>query len=238
MPLTDIMQGIEAYSFASEVNLASGTKAFRRLLRAQDLFRQLSEVTKDPAARETIARRVEEISARPIDKRYENGFDAALSAYLTALSESAEPAVVAKAAAAAAKAENTWWTFGISRDLMARAVATGVSETAAASQWHVIPATLLRRVDWQAAMRGGLQKWLTTEIPVTVRTITGNQILKALRAAEEKAQIPEKTNVIVMEPPTEEGETLVWKPGRRRASRHRYVPSAAGYPRGRQAARV
>jgi hypothetical protein len=144
--------------------------------------------------------------------------------------------VVAKAAAAAAKAENTWWTFGISRDLMDRAVATGVAETAAASQWHVIPPGLVRRGDWRAAMRGGLQKWWTAEIPATVRTITGNQILKALHAAEEKAQVPEKTNVIVMEPPSEEGETLVWRPGRRRASRHRYVPTA-GHSRGRQAAR-
>jgi hypothetical protein len=119
------MQAIEQYRFAAEVNLAAGTKAFRRGLRNHELFRELAELAKEPQVQREIAERIATLSRAEIDTRYENGFDAALSAYLTVLGDTAEPEVITQAASAAVSAVNCWWTVGISRELLMRAVATG-----------------------------------------------------------------------------------------------------------------
>jgi len=217
-PLADIMQRIEQYRFSSELNLAAGTKSFRRGLRAHELFRELAERSKEVDARVAVAQRVEKLAGTAIDSRYENRYDAALSAYLMVLADTAQPELIAKTAAIAARAPNIWWTAGISRELITHAVATGWAQVPASPQ-HVIPATLVRGADWHMALRSGLQKWRAMEVPVTMRTITGNQILKALRAAEAKAQVSQANNVIVMPPPSEEGERVVWRArGRSRGS--------------------
>src|SRR5438094_5040 len=81
-------------------------------------------------ARREIVKRIAALSGAEIDKRYENGFDAALSAYLTVLADTAEPEVITEAASAAASAPNCWWTVGISRDLLMRVIATGHLQSA------------------------------------------------------------------------------------------------------------
>jgi hypothetical protein len=80
MALADILHGIEQYRFSSELNLAAGTKAFRRGLRGHVLFRELSEQAKEVDARVAVAQRVEKLAGTEIDNRYENRYDAALSA--------------------------------------------------------------------------------------------------------------------------------------------------------------
>ncbi len=202
--------------------MPAGTRAFRRGLRNHSLFLRLAEEAKDPAARAAVAKRIEDLAATPIDTRYENRYDAALSAYLTVLADTAEPETVAKAASAAARAVNTWWTAGISRELIARAVATGWAETPAV--WHVVPTRLVAGVDWHKALRVNLQKIWSAEIPVTMKTVVGNQILKALREAEVKAQaqVAAANKVIVMPQSSEEGERVVWKA--RGRSRHKAGP--------------
>ena len=240
MPLADIMQGIEQYRFSSELNLAAGTKAFRRGLRGHELFRELAERVKEVDARVAVARRVEELAGTDIDARYENRYDAALSAYLMVLADKAQPELIAKAAAAAARAPNIWWTAGISRELITHAVATGWAQVPSSPR-HAIPAALASGADWHIALRSGLQKWWAMEVPVSMRTLTGNQILKALRAAEAKAQVPQSNNVIVMPPPSEEGERVVWKArGRSRGSARSKAAHVAttSYGRGRQLARA
>src|SRR6266478_427717 len=102
MALANVMQAVEQPRFSAEVNLAAGTKAFRRGLRGHDLFRKLAELAKNAESRVAVAKRVEELSQAEIDMRYENRFDAALSAYLTVLGDTAQPETVAKAASAAA----------------------------------------------------------------------------------------------------------------------------------------
>jgi len=76
--LADVMQAIEEYRFSAEVNLAAGTKAFRRGLRNHELFRELAELAKEPQARSEIVKRIAALSRAEIDKHYENHFDAAL----------------------------------------------------------------------------------------------------------------------------------------------------------------
>ena len=151
MPLSEIMRDIEDHSFSAEVNLAAGTKTFRRMLRAHALFGHLREAARDVDARAAIARRVEELAESAIDERYESRYDVALSAYLTVLGDTAQPEIIAKAAAAAAQAPNTWWTVSISRELMAHAVAKGQAMAPSAAR-HVIPETLARNVQSELLM--------------------------------------------------------------------------------------
>ncbi len=128
--LAEVMREIEQYRFSAELNLGAGTSAFRRGLREHDLFRRLLELAKTVGARSEIAARITDIASREIDTRYENRYDAALSAYLTVLGDTAEPDVVAKAATAVIKTPKCWWAVGIARELLLRATATGVLEAA------------------------------------------------------------------------------------------------------------
>jgi hypothetical protein len=214
MPLAEIMRGIEEHSFSSELNLASGTRAFRRNLREHILVRQLEELARNVETRDVLAHRVEELAAQEIDTRYESPFDAALSAYLTVLADTGQPETTARAATAAARARNTWWTVGISHELLARAVATGWAQVPVA-EWRGVPVARVQEVDWQRGLRSTLQNWLADRVPVTPITVTARQILNALRAAEAKAQVPKAGNVVEMPLPSEEGDRPVWKPRRR-----------------------
>jgi hypothetical protein len=240
MPLTEIMQEIEADRFSSELNLASGTRAFRRGLRGHELFRRLAELARDAAARATVVRRVEDLAASAIDDRYENRYDAALSAYLTVLGDTAEPEAVVRVAEAAARARNIWWTVGISRDLIAHAVATGAAQTPAAAAWHYVPAALVQRVRWRDTDRGAFQTWwVDNTVLLSARENAGNIWMSVLRAAPGNAQVSQATNVIAMPPPTDEGERVAWKArGRNRAGRNKAAHAALVQSRGRQVARA
>jgi len=240
MALAEIMQGIEADRFSSELNLASGTRAFRRGLRGHELFRRLAELARDAEVRATMVRRVEELATSGLDNRYENRYDAALSAYLTILGDTAEPEAVARAAEAAAGARNTWWTVGISRDLIAHAVATGSAQAPAVAAWHYVPAALVQGVRLGDADRGGFQKWwVDRNVTASARDNVENKWMSVLRAAPGNAQVSQATNVITMPPPTDEGERVVWKArGRNRTGRNKTAHAALVQSRGRQLARA
>jgi hypothetical protein len=118
MELSDIMQEIEQYRFSSELNLAAGTKSFQRGVWEHDLVRKLMDLAKSTEARETIAKRIEELSHSEGYALYENRFDAALSAYLTVLGATAQAETIAKAASCAVKARNCFWSVGLARELL------------------------------------------------------------------------------------------------------------------------
>jgi hypothetical protein len=239
MPLREIMQEIEADRFSSELNLASGTRAFRRGLREHELFRRLTELGRDAPARDAVIQRVEDLAASAIDDRYENRYDAALSAYLTFLGDTAEPHAVVRAADAAARARNIWWTVGISRELIARAVATGVAQAPAAAIWHSVPAAHLQGVRLEADSSGFQKWWMDANVLVSAKDNAGNKWMRVLRAAPGNAQVSQATNVIAMPPPTDEGERVVWKTrGRSRTGRSKAKHAAPVQTRGRQLARA
>lgn len=233
------MQGIEQYHFSSEINLAAGTKAFRRGLRAHELVRRLADLAKDTEARLIVAKRVEELSQAEVDTRYENRFDAALSAYLTVLDDTAQPETVARAASAAAKAPNCWWTVGLSRELLIHAVAAGFA-AAPVVYWHVEPAAFVRGTPWREALSKKMQEWFSQSM-VPVNDDATRRILGVLWAAQLQAQAPKAGNVIVMPPFTDEGVSVTERPrGRNRTARLKVAHGAASaYSRGgRQATRT
>ena len=240
MPLTEIMREIEADRFSSELNLASGKRAFRRGLRGHEMFRQLAGLARDAEARATLVRRVKDLAVSAIDTRYENRYDAALSAYLTALGDTAEPDVVAGASEAAARAPNIWWTVGISRDLIAHALATGAAQAPVLTAWHFVPAALVQSVQWRDTDRGAFRTWWVDHSALLpARESAANKWMSLLRAAPGNAQVSQSTNVIAMPSPTDEGENLVWKARRRnRMGRKKAVHAVPVHSRGRQLART
>ena len=123
MTLAETMATIEQYEFAAEMNLASGTTAFRQAIRGHELFHRLSELAKENPSE--VAERIEAISRIDVDERYENRFDTALSAYLMVLSDVAEPEVASKASQAVLRTPKIWWASGVARELLLQTVAAG-----------------------------------------------------------------------------------------------------------------
>jgi len=236
MPIAELMQGIEATDFSAELNLASGTRAFRRRLREHALVQELRELARDAATREALANRVEELSAQEVDVRYENRFDAALSAYLTVLADTALPETIARSATAAARARNTWWTVGISHELIARAMATGLAQ-APVNVRQVAQEAIVPGANWRNALTNSLQNWWAEHPPVNPTSVAARKILSVLQAAEANAQMPHAGDVIVMPLVSEEGDRPAWK-RRRRPSRTRTAHIGAAGLTGRQLARA
>jgi hypothetical protein len=123
MTIAETMAAIERDEFAAEMNLAAGTNAFRRAIREHDLFRRLSELTKENTS--AVLERIETISLIEIDDRYENPFDTALSAYLMALPSTAEPQAAARASQAVLRTQKIWWASAVARELLLQTVAGG-----------------------------------------------------------------------------------------------------------------
>lgn len=123
--LQEVFSKIEDHKFAAELNLASGLKSFTKGLRDHELFGELVHLAKEPAGAKEIARHVVQLSAQSIDTQYENPFDAALSAYLTAIGDFVEPETLTMAAEAALSAKNCWWASNIASGLLTNALASG-----------------------------------------------------------------------------------------------------------------
>ena len=125
MTLAETMAAIEQEKFAAEMNLAAGTKAFRRAIREHGLFHRLSELAKENPSE--VAERIETISRIEADERYENRFDTALSAYLMVLSDVAEPEVASNASRAVLRTPKIWWASGVAREILLQTVAVGAN---------------------------------------------------------------------------------------------------------------
>lgn len=108
MILRDLIPLIEAPLFATQLNLASGSKAFYRNLRDHPLIQDLCKQLGNRDVAEALVGHLHDISVRPIDPRYENPLDAAMAAYLAALEDTHFEFAVA-AASWVSKAKNCWW---------------------------------------------------------------------------------------------------------------------------------
>lgn len=137
MTLDDVVREIEGNHFAAEVNLASGSVAFDRGLRSHPLFHELAESVRGAQGRDLVIARLEELARKPIDFKYENPYDAAMTAYLTALSQVERPELLEDVVEAVLKTPNCWWAREISTRLQAdiarRRAANGLMETGAVS---------------------------------------------------------------------------------------------------------
>lgn len=108
MTLRELIPLIEAPLFSAEVNLASGSKGFYQTLRRHPLVKALREQLCSHDVATALVRRVHQLSKVETDEGYENPYDAAMTAYLTAL-EDTNRDLAAAAARSVAKLENCWW---------------------------------------------------------------------------------------------------------------------------------
>ena len=122
MSLQELLHAIEGHQFAAELNLASGWDAFNRVLRDHQLFRELVSRLKEPMSREAVVKRLGELAVAPFDLRYENPFDTALTAYLTALSDVERPERLEVSIQAVSSAMNCWWAKDCSTRLQSRII--------------------------------------------------------------------------------------------------------------------
>jgi hypothetical protein len=220
MALTDVMHAIEQHRFSAEVNFAAGTKAFRLGLRNHQLVRELAELAKQPQARDEIVKRITTLASAEIDKRYENSFDAALSAYLTVLGDTAEPEVIAEAASRAASAQNCWWTVGVARELLMRAIATG--DVTSAPVVYVDASVLMPGVRWKETLAERFRDWFA-ERRTASSVEAWSRVLRVLNDAQSAGQ----QNACVAAPPPENDQPIVL-PSLRRRNRKRQRPPHRG----------
>jgi len=167
MTLAETMAMIEQDEFAAEMNLASGTTAFRRAMLRHELFRRLSELTRENPSE--VAERIEAISHIEVDDRYENRFDTALSAYLMVLSNIAKPEVASKAAQAVLRMPKIWWASGVARELLLQTVAAGAIEVG---------------VDWRESIYLRFNEWFVGLHSSLGRDTTMRDLLKAVSTGQ------------------------------------------------------
>ena len=144
-----------------------------------------SRRSRRPVARLLIVKRIAALSSAEIDKRYENGFDAALSAYLTVLGDTGEPEVITEAASAAASAPNCWWTVGISRELLMRAIATG--DVRSAPVMYVGASALANAERWKETLAERSREWFAEREPDTSFD-AWSRVLRVLSDAQSTGQ--------------------------------------------------
>jgi hypothetical protein len=179
MTLAETMAAIERDEFAAEMNLAAGTKAFRRAVREHELFDRLSELAKENPSE--VLERIETISRSAVDERYENPFDTALSAYLMVLRDVAGPEIASKIVQAVLRTPKTWWASGLARELLLQTVAMGAIGVG---------------VDWRNHMR--VNEWFVALHSSSGRDTTMRELLDAVSAGQPTGRV---SNVIEFPPP-------------------------------------
>ena len=107
MAESDVMKEIEGLMFSAELNL-----------RKHKLFGPLMEIARTPGGRRDIADRVAKLVAQAVDGQYEHPADVAFCAYLTALAETAEPEMIARAARAVSVVPNCSWAVSIAKEIL------------------------------------------------------------------------------------------------------------------------
>jgi hypothetical protein len=117
--LRKLFEQIESNRTAAVVNVASGKSSFFRNILSLPAVTELGELCKEPANAADVLRRVIALSAQAVDERYENPFDACLSAYLLILQEE-RPDLAQVAAAAIRRAANCWWSVDLARGILNR----------------------------------------------------------------------------------------------------------------------
>jgi hypothetical protein len=167
MTLAETMAMIEQDEFAAEMNLASGTTAFRRAILGHELFHSLSELAKENPSE--VAERIEAISHIEVDERYENRFDTALSVYLMVLSDVAKPEVASKASQAVLRTPKIWWASGVARELLLQTVAVGAIEVG---------------VDWRESIYVRFNEWFVSLHSSLGRDTTMRDLLKAVSTGQ------------------------------------------------------
>lgn len=108
MNLQDTISQVESHGFAVQLGVASDWRTFRRALREHPVANRLNELLATTANQAAVLRRVQSLSQRETDARYENPWDVALTVYVDALHRH-DQVLARLAASAARRAGHIWW---------------------------------------------------------------------------------------------------------------------------------
>lgn len=116
-----LFETIESSNFRFAVNQASGFRSFKRLVREQEVYDELKRLVRgDDALAEgyRVVTRIRYLLSLDTDMRYENPYDAAIAAYLLALSTSQFPYVENIAHFVTSK-PRFWWAAKVAYEVVA-----------------------------------------------------------------------------------------------------------------------
>ncbi|MGH9384663.1 MAG: hypothetical protein ACRD2N_10295 [Vicinamibacterales bacterium] len=123
--INDLFDAIESGKTAAELNVLSGAGPFLRALQSLPGVRSLAASSRsNPAVALQVLRRLEQLSKKQIDRRFENPNDVAIAAYILILS-SADRDIKRAALAASATAENCWWATRVAEGVRQEDGVTG-----------------------------------------------------------------------------------------------------------------
>ncbi len=122
MPLGRIFDSIESFEFSAKINVASSVDHFLTVLVNDIDYQLLSKHLKTHSEHaDYIVERIRYLADLEIDYSYANRYDAALSAYVLALSEDKNTAVLSLVGAELmTAAPNVWWSKKIADKIMSR----------------------------------------------------------------------------------------------------------------------
>lgn len=118
MDILEICQQIESPLFAGRVNLVGGFRAFLDALSQEQGVQKLLGTPLNRRTAEELLRRVLQLIGQRIDPRYENPFDAALSAYLWVLNAT-YPDLALIGTELILAAPNCWWANKLAMQILA-----------------------------------------------------------------------------------------------------------------------
>lgn len=119
MDLEELIEIIESHRFAVELNVANDWRTFQRTLRGHPVVQRLDTLLSSVENREAVLRRIQSLSQRETDPRYENLWDMALSVYIDVLAGH-DPTLGQLAAVPASRAGHCWWTPRVADRVLAQ----------------------------------------------------------------------------------------------------------------------
>jgi hypothetical protein len=118
MTFEKILDQIESHTFSAEVNVAGGYSAFRSILASNGTVLELVSFLSNRSLAERCLRRIGSLASLTVDLRFENPFDAALAAYLHALSAK-HPDLSRIGASVVQACPRCWWGRRVANHLLA-----------------------------------------------------------------------------------------------------------------------
>lgn len=144
MNLEEILGAIESPQTTVRVNVASSWRTFYRAVFSLGEVEQLESLLVLPATVDAVLSRIQELSKREVDPRYENIWDVPLAVYVLLLARH-DPVIARLGIEAAQPARQCWWLYQVVHRL-SNPQATQLSSESVGVQMFVSYATPFHRL--------------------------------------------------------------------------------------------
>ena len=117
MNIDELINIIESHKFAAEINIASNFNMLLDILQKHEIVNQLDRIISLQENCNRVIYRIEELSEKEIDIRYENPWDTALAVYLWVLNSKFRH-IAKDLASLTLTIQQCWWANKISRYIL------------------------------------------------------------------------------------------------------------------------